>query len=146
MLQNDLIDLYNMLVVFSNRTLDEKLPERPIEVKYDIESRQVVFTQEGQSVRTQLPVYYCLGLEDLIKPSYLLPEDYDYLMRTLQNLAFSGELIKDRTCLSPENYGFDIYGINLKEFEKGPTILGQIRIVSGTGWLFRHYIKFKYKI
>lgn len=145
-LQNDLIEIYNNLTVFSKRTLDEKLPELPITVKYDITSRQLIFSQEGKSVRMQIPVYYCLGLDSLTKSTYLLPKDYDYLMKTLQSLAYSGELIKDRTCLSPENFGFDIYGVNLDEFEKGPKILGEIRFVSGHGWIFRHLVKFFYKL
>ena len=49
----------------------------------------------------------------LKKPTYLLPEDYDYLMSSMQSLIAGGKLIEDRTVLSPENYGFDIYSVDL---------------------------------
>ena len=45
---------------------------------------------KGKSVRLYLPVYYCLDLEHIQKETYLLPEDYDYLMSTLQYLINSG--------------------------------------------------------
>lgn len=144
-LQNDLVEIYNNLTIFSKVTLDPKNP-KPIKVCYkEDEGYQVVFEQEGTSVRLGRLIYYCLGLEDLGKITYLLPEDYDYLMSTLQSLIASGELIKERTALSPENYGFDIYGVDLKQFGKGPTILGQVRFVSGTSWLFKLITKYKYR-
>ena len=86
------------------------------------------------------------GLEDLEKPTYLLPEDYDYLMSNLLDLLNSGELIKDRTALSPENYGFDIYATNIRELWKGPDIIGRVRFISGTSWLFKFIVKRKYKL
>lgn len=143
-LQTDLLDLYNALVPFSAKTLDPKLP-CPIKVQFIKNDNQVIFEQGGLSIRLVLPLYYCLGLDSFKKSTYLLPNDYDYLMSTLQSLISSGKLIEDRTCLSPENYGFDIYGVNLKEFNKGPGILGKIRIVSGTSWIFKKYVKFKYR-
>ena len=67
-------------------------------------------------------------------------------MYNLSSLISSGRLLDDRICLSPENYGFDVYGVNLKEFWKGPEILGTVRFVSGNSWLFRFITKRKYKL
>lgn len=144
-LQNDILEIYNVLVVFSKETIDSKFPI-PIKVHFDESSNSLVFEQKGVSVRLLLPLYYSLALDDLKKPSYLLPKDYDYLMSTLQGLLGSGVLIRDRVCVSPENYGFDIYCIDLKDFKKGPDILGQIRFVSGNSWIFKFLTKRKYKL
>ena len=70
-LQEDILGLYNELTVFSKKTLDPKLP-CPITVKFEEENNHVLFEQNGTSVRLSLPLYYCLGLEDLKKPTYLL--------------------------------------------------------------------------
>lgn len=144
-LQNDILEIYNSLVVFSDNTVKTNFPT-PILVRYEIESRLLVFEQLGNSVRIGLPVYYCLGLEDIKKPTYLLPEDYDYLMYTLQSLISSGELIKPRTIISPENYGFSIYAVNLKELFKGPRMIGNIKFISGKSWIFKLFTKLKYKL
>lgn len=82
----------------------------------------------------------------LRKPTYLLPEDYDYLMSTLQSLIASGELIKPRTCLGPENYGFNVYSTNINEMYKGPDVIGQVKFISGTSWLFKFRTRKKYKL
>jgi hypothetical protein len=145
-LQNDILEIYNSLVVFSDDTVKSHFP-KPIKVWYEKDSRLLVFEQKGKSVRMGLPVYYCLDLEALDnKPTYLLPEDYDYLMSNLLDLLNSGELIKDRTALSPENYGFDIYATNIRELWKGPDIIGRVRFVSGTSWLFKFIVRRKYKL
>lgn len=143
-LQEDLIELYNCLVSFSKTTVDTNLPA-PIKVYFEKDSRMVVFEQGGVSVRSNIPIYYCLGLEDLEKPTYLLPEDYDYLMFTLRDLVSSGKLLEERTTLSPEDYGFDIYSVNIRELWKGPGIVGRIRIVSGISWWFKFKTKRKYR-
>ena len=98
-LQNDLIEIYNSLVVFSQETVNTPRP-KPIKVYYEKESRLLVFEQGGNSVRLWTPVYYVLGLEDLYKPTYLLPEGYDLLMSELKFIIDSGLLLKDRTILS----------------------------------------------
>jgi hypothetical protein len=136
--------MYNSLVAFSKTTLDPKLP-CPILVTFKKEDNQVIFEQGGLSIRSVLPLYYCLGLDSLKSTTYLLPGDYDYLMSTLQSLISGGSLLEDRTCLSPENYGFDIYGVDLRKFNRGPGIIGKIRIVSGTSWIFKTYVKIKYR-
>ena len=144
-LQNDLLEIYNSLVAFSDSTVKSRFAI-PITVHYEKESHLLVFEQKGISVRLGLPVYYCLGLEDIEKPTYLLPEDYDFLMYNLMTLIQSGELIKERTLVSPENYGFDIYSVNLREFWKGPDIIGKVRFVSGNSWLFKFLVRRKYKL
>jgi hypothetical protein len=143
-LQNDLLEIYNSLVVFSDDTVKSNLPT-PIKVWYEKDSRLLVMEQAGVSVRLRFPIYYCLGLEDLYKPTYLLPEDYDYLMTTMQNLINSGELLKDRINISPEDYGFDVYSVNEKELWKGPGIIGSIRFISGLSWWFKYRVKRKYR-
>lgn len=145
MLQDDILEIYNNLVVFSKTTVTTKFP-LPIEVHYEKESRLLVLEQKGISVRIGLPVYYCLDLEGIQKKTYLLPEDYNYLMSTLQELINSGVLIRERTCLSPENYGFDIFSVDLKELWKGPGIVGKVRFISGKSWLFKKLVKRKYKL
>lgn len=144
-LQDDFLEIYNSLVVFSKEVLQSPIPT-PLKVWYEKDYRMLVFEIKGKSVRLQTPVYYTLGLEDLEKPTYLLPEDYDYLMLNLQTLINSGELIKDRTCLSPEDYGFDIYSVDLREMQKGPEIRGQVRFISGLSWWFKFKTKLKYKL
>lgn len=144
-LQEDLIEFYNSLVVFSKTTVDTNLP-RPIVVRFEKDSRLVVFEQGSISVRTNIPVYYSLGLEELDnKPTYLLPDDYDYMMSTLKDLIGSGKLLGDRTILSPEDFGFDIYSTTLSELWKGPRIIGQVRFISGISWWFKFKTKRKYK-
>ncbi len=144
-LQNDILEIYNALVVFNKETIESKFPI-PLTVRFDKSSSAIIFEQKGVTVRLVLPLYYSLAFEDLEKPSYLLPEDYDYLMSTLQGLIGSGTLIKERVCISPENYGFDVYCIDLKEFSKGPNILGQVRFISGNSWFFKFKTKRKYKL
>lgn len=144
-LQNDILEIYNSLVIFNKETVESKFPI-PIRVYFDEKLNSLVFEQKGVSTRLSLPLYYSLALDDLKKPTYLLPKDYDYLMSTLQGLLGSGVLIRDRVCVSPENYGFDIYCIDLKEFKKGPDLLGQVRFISGNSWIFKFLTKRKYKV
>lgn len=144
-LQNDLIEIYNSLVLFSNDIIELPNPS-PIKVYYEKESRLLVMELKGKSVRLWTPVYYCLGLEDLGKPTYLLPEDYDFLMSELKRIIDSGLLLQERTSLSPENYGFNIYAVNRTELWKGPEIKAGIFFISGHGWLFRWLVKRKYKL
>lgn len=144
-LQNDILEIYNSLVIFSDDTVKSNFP-KPIKVWYEKEHNLLAFEQRGKSVRLGLPVYYCLALEEITKPTYLLPEDYDYLMSSLLDLMNSGELIKERTSLSPENYGFDVYAVNPRELWKGPDVIGRVRFISGTSWLFKFIVKRKYKL
>lgn len=143
-LQDDLLEIYNSLVMFNDDIIQSKFP-LPLRVRYEKDSRLLVMETKGKSVRLYLPVYYCLDLEHIQKETYLLPADYDYLMSTLQYLLHSGELLRERTIISPENYGFDIYSTNLKELWKGPDIIGRVRFISGNSWLFKLRTKLKYR-
>ena len=143
-LQNDLLDIYNSLVVFSDDTVKSNLPS-PIKVWYEKSSRLLVLEQKGKSVRLYHPIYYCLDLDSIQKPTYLLPEDYDYLMSTLQNLINSGILLNERTLCSPENYGFSIYAVDLKNLSDGLDLKGDVRFISGKSWFFKWRTKRKYK-
>ena len=144
MLQNDFLEIYNSLVIFSDDTVKSNLPS-PIKVYYEKESRLLVFEQKGKSARLYLPLYYCLDLESIQKPTYLLPEDYDYLMATLKNLIESGILLRERTLCSPENYGMDIYATRLENLNNGLDIFGVIRFISGKSWFFKWKVKRKYR-
>jgi hypothetical protein len=144
MLQNDFLEIYNSLVIFSDDTVKSNLPI-PIKVFYEKDTRLLVFEQRGKSARLYLPIYYCLDLDSIQKPTYLLPEDYDYLMSTLQNLIGSGILLKERTLCSPENCGMDIYSTKLENLNDGLDIIGMIRFISGNSWFFKWKVKRKYK-
>ncbi len=93
------------------------------------------------------PIYFSLAFETIPKEgTYLLPEDYNELMYNLQYVINSGELLKEKTLISPENYGFDVYCIKPKEFLKGLTVIGRIRFISGTSWWFRTKTKLRYNL
>lgn len=143
-LQDDLIETYNALTVFSN----SKVLSKPIKVWIDRKGvgSPLVLENEGITVRLRFPIYYCLGLEELEKPSYLLPKDYTRLMDSLQSIIMNPIMLEDRICLSPENYGFDIYAIDMKQFDKGLGLVGSVRFVSGNSWLFKLIVKWKYKL
>lgn len=145
-LQNDLLEIYNSLLIFNKDTIVTQQPV-PIKVSYEEKYGMLLFEQRGNSVRLQLPIYYCLAFETLANnPTYLLPKDYDELMASLSELLASGVLIEDRTCISPENYGFDVYSVNMKEFWKGTSRIGRIRFISGTSWLFKLITRRRYKL
>lgn len=141
-LQEDILDIYNALVVFNNETLISPFP-KPISVRF--ETQAIIFEQAGKLVRLPILNNYCLDLTS-IKKSYLFPRDYDYLMHNLQLAINSGKLLKERTTVSPENYGFDIYAVNPREEFKGPDILSQIRFVSGNSWFTRLKAKLRFKL
>ena len=145
MIQDDLIEIYNSLLAFNKNTIVTDNPT-PIKVSFNKDSNSLVFEQKGVSVRTALPIYYSLGFSDIKKPTYLLPRDYDYLMQSLSGVIGSGKLLEEKVCISPENYGFDIYLVDLREFWKGPDKIGTIRFVSGNSWIFRQIVKFKFKL
>lgn len=143
-LQDDLLETYNALTSFSK----SNNPTEPIKVRLDKNAigSPLVLEYKGTTVRLRIPWYYCLGLEYLEKPSYLLPKDYVRLMSSLRSLIMSPLIIEDRTCLSPENYGFDVYAIDPKEFNKGLGLIGSIRFVSGNSWIFKLLVKWRYKL
>ena len=144
-LQSDLIDIHNSLVVFNDRVIVCDNP-KPIKVWFDITTKSLGFEVPGISLRLSTLNYYCLDLEELEEPTYLLPEDYDKLMYDLNKLISSGKLLEDRVCLSPENWGFNVFWTNPKELEKGPDILGKVRFISGKSWLFKLKTKLKYNL
>lgn len=147
-LMDDLKGLYNELTVFSKQTVESQFP-KPIKVQFSQEYQALFFEQSGKSLFTQVPVYYSLGLwEDLQNPTWLLPEDYDRLMSSLFSLIMdqNGYLLKERTCLAPQNYGFDIYIQDPIQPWKGPEIITEIRFISGKSWLWKKWIERKYKI
>lgn len=144
-LQEDIIGIYNSLIVFNKDTIISNFP-LPIKVRFEKEYSMLVFEQNTKSVRLRTPVFYCEDLVNLVKPTYLLPEDYDYLMANLQSAITSGNLIKDRVILSPERYGFDIYITDEKELWKGPKLISSARFVSGNNFLFKWLTRKKYKL
>lgn len=144
-LQDDLLQIYNALVVFSKSTLNDVIPT-PIVVTYREEHNALVFKQKGKEVMLQVLNYYCGYLKN-IKKTYLLPKDYDILMGNLSDIIGSGKLLEDRVLVSPEPYGFEIYMTDSRttEFKKGPTLLSTCRFVTDNSWFFRMITKFRYK-
>lgn len=143
--QEDLIEIYNNLLVFNKNTLLVENPT-PIVVKFDKSANSLVFSQKGINLHLSLPIYYSLGLDEIKGETYLLPNDYNYLMLSLASVISGGKLIEERTTISPENYGFDVYAVDLREFWKGPQLLGKIRFISGNSWVFKLITKIKYKL
>jgi len=141
-LQDDLLEIYNNLTIFS----EEVLRGTPIKVYFDKDGvgSPLVFNQKGVSVRLRYPIYYCLGLEDLKKPTLWLPEDYISSMENLKEVIMDQRIIDDRTLVSPENYGFDIYAIDKREFSKGLEILARIRFISKNSLLNKLTWRIKY--
>lgn len=144
-LQTDLISIYNSLVIFSDLVIKTEDP-KPIAVWFDVSTKSLAFELQGKSIRLPILNHYCLDLEELDEKTYLLPEDYDKLMYHLNKAIQSGELIKERTCLSPENWGFNIFYTNPREIEKGPSILSKIKFISGKSWIFKFKTKLRYNL
>lgn len=142
-LQEDLLEIYNSLVIFSKETLEGPVPI-PIKVTYDLEYKALVFNQRGKTVYLQLPNNYSMALSD-IKDSFLLPEDYDYVMLTLSSLIGSGVLLKERTTVAPMKFGFDIYAPDLAKPELGSQVIGKIRFVSSCNPIWKWITSRKYK-
>ena len=142
-LQEDLLEIYNSLVIFSKETLEGPVPI-PIKVTYDIEYKALVFNQRGKTVYLQLPNNYSMELSN-IKDSFLLPEDYDYIMSTLSSLIGSGVLLKERTTVAPVRFGFDIYTPDSAKPELGSQVIGKIRFVSSCNPIWKWITSRKYK-
>lgn len=144
-LQDDLLQIYNALVVFSKSTLGDVI-SRPIVVSYLPEHNSIKFRQNGKEVMLQILNYYCGFLKN-IKTTYLMPKDYDILMANLSSIIGSGKALEDRILVSPELYGFDIYMTDSRttEISKGPQLLCSCKFISDNSWLFRLMTKIKYK-
>lgn len=140
-LQEDIIGIYNDLVKFSKDTVQAPFPI-PIKVRFEKDGSFLIFEQRGNSVSLYQPIYYCLGL-DKIKPTILLPEDYDVLMYNLKAAIDSGKLLNDRTCLCPTEFGFDIYSTDPQELSKGPELISSCKFISSNKWLFRFLSKLR---
>lgn len=136
-LQDDLLGLYNELVEFKNNS--------PIKVTFEDNMNSLSFEQDGKKIYSQVPLWYG-GKINEIKDTYLVPKDFDYLLGILNQLLQDGIFIKDRVCISPEIYGFDVYltDSNTLKFRNGPVLLGQIRFCSGNSWIFKKLTKIKY--
>lgn len=144
-LQTDLIDVHNSLTIFSDLVIKTDEP-KPIKVWFDVGAKSLAFELQTKSLRLPVLNHYCLDLEELEEPTYLLPEDYDKLMYNLQKSINSGELLKERTCLSPENWGFNIFVTSPRELEKGPSILSKVRFISGKSRLFKFMTRLRYNL
>lgn len=143
MFQEDILEIYNSLVIFNDAIMKTPNP-KPITVRLEKETNFLIFETTGISVRILNTVYLCLGLEDLEKETYLLPEDYDNLMASLQYLIKSGYLLNEKTLVSPENYGFDVYAVFPKEYLKGLQFVAGVRFISGNSWWFKLKTKLRY--
>ena len=142
-LQEDMLEIYNSLVMFAKETLEGPVPI-PIKVTFSEEYKSLIFSQRGKTCVLHMPNYYSFGLQD-IKDSYLLPEDYDYIMSTLSTAIGSGILLKERTTVAPVKYGFDIYSPDPLKIELGSQVIGKIRFVSSCNPVWKWFTKRKYK-
>lgn len=144
-LQDEIIEIYNTLQEFSKETLEGTV-KKPIMVSYDLENQSLKFSQGSKTRYLQILNYYCGKLKTL-KDTYLLPEDYDYLMRTLQGLIKNNILVNDYVCISPEVWGFDVLLATPQPviFKDGPIVMGEVRFASGNSWIFKLITKYKYK-
>jgi hypothetical protein len=140
-LQEDLLGIYNSLVTFNADTVTNPFPI-PIKVRFDKESSFLIFEQKNNIVSLYQPIYYCLDL-DKIKPTILMPQDFDVLMYNLQAAITSGVCLGDRTCLKPTEFGFDIYNTSQKELVKGPQMVATCKFITSNNWLFRFISKIK---
>lgn len=140
-LQEDLLNIYNTLVIFNKDTIVNPFPI-PIKVRFDKESSFLIYEQRGNIVSLFQPIYYCHGLNNL-KPTLLLPNDYDLLMYNLKAAIDSGKLLEDRTTLTPTEFGFDIYSTDQTELFKGPKLVASCKLVSSNNWLFRFISKLR---
>lgn len=144
-IQEDILLIYNSLTDFSKNTLlaPTKLP---IKVGYSESLNSLTFEQQGLKVSIPVLNYYCKDLRFLYD-TFLIPEDYDYLMDSLTRVIESGVLLHDRVCLSPKKYGFEIYDSNshTQYIKEGPQLIGRMEFVSGNSWLFRKLTKLKYE-
>lgn len=143
-LQDDILLIYNSLTDFSETTLLSPI-KLPIKVKYSESLNSLTFEQRGRKVSIPVLNYYCKNLKFL--DTYLISEDYDYLMGTLSRIIESGVLLHDRVCLSPINYGFEIYDTNsYTQYQKeGPQLIGEVKFISKNSWLFKKLTKLKYE-
>lgn len=144
-IQDDILEIYNTLQEFSKETLEGTV-KKPIEVDFADDSGCLVFRQSGKIAYLPLLNYYCGNLRN-IRKTYLLPEDYDILMRSMQVLISNNILVEDRLCVSPEIYGIDFYKttVTTASFREGPQLVGSLRFVSGNSWIFRMITKYKYR-
>ena len=143
--QDDILVIYNSLTDFSETTLLS--PERlPIVVRFSESLNSLTFEQKGRKISIPVLNYYCKNLK-FLKNTYLLPDDYDYLMGTLSRIIESGVLLHDRVCLSPIRYGFEVYDTNSRTqyLKEGPQLIGRVVFASGNSWLFRKLIHLKYE-
>lgn len=143
-LQDDILLIYNSLTDFSETTLLAPI-KLPIRVRYSESSNSLSFEQRGLKVSIPVLNYYCKNLRFL--DTYLVPEDYDYLMETLSRIIESGVLLHDRVCLAPVKYGFEVYDTSPQTLllKEGPQLIGEAKFISGNSWLFKKIIKFKYE-
>lgn len=142
-LQEDIINIYNNLVKFNQDTITAPFPI-PIKVRFDKESSFLIYEQRGTIISLYQPIYYCFGLSE-IKPTILLPNDYDILMYNLKAAIESGKLLDNRTCLSPTEFGFDIYSTDQQELSNGPKLISSCKFITSNNWLFRFLTRKYYR-
>ena len=139
-LQDDIVGFYNDLTDFSDQTLINGVP---IRVYYDEKMNALCFEQRGRKIMNQALNYYCENLKLL--NTYLLPEHYDNLMRTLAEMIGSGVMIRERILIKPKKYGFELYETQARNLKDGPQRVSNLDLVFWNSWLFKKYVKFNYK-
>lgn len=141
-LQDDLLEVYNNLVELNEVVLGDN--PCPVAVEYDEGMGCLSFKvpQKGLYLR---PLNWYIIRPDQVKPTWLLPEDYDELMAGLQKVIKAGRLVQERICLAPKESGFDLYLADSRNLSRGAALIGEFRFWSGTGKWFNWTTKRKYK-
>lgn len=134
--QQDLLGFYNTMTQFSD--------EYPIRVKFLEDYKCLRFSQANRQYNSPVLNNYCFDLFK-IKETFLLPEDYNKMMKSLKILIESGNLLEDRVLIAPDKYGFSVYKSTLM-IDLGPLEVCRIRIITSNGWLFRTVAKRKFRI
>lgn len=143
--QDDILQIYNSLTDFSKNTLLSPV-QLPIKIEFSESLNSLTFEQQGMKVSIPVLNFYCKNLKYLHE-TYLLPRDYDYLMDSLSRIIESGVLLENRVCISPVDYGFEVYNTKPQTalLKEGPQLIGRLKFVSGVSWIFRKITKLKYE-
>lgn len=148
--QEHLRSLFNLLTRFSKRTVQSNYP-KPIRVSYDKSNNLVLFNQFGDSIYTEIPLIYGWW-NKLKKYTYLLPEDYDTVMRDINNVINSGELLNKSVLISPADFGFSVYTSEEKTGGLGffqvtsPQLVLSVKLVSDTTEEFVKQVEEEYDL
>lgn len=141
-LQDDLLEVYNNLVELQENVLGEQ--PCPVSVTFDTGMDCLSFRCQGKGIYLR-PLNYYISRPDLIRDTFLLPQDYDGLMKNLETVIKGNKLIEDRILVSPGLDGFDLYLADTRNLKRGAMFLKTFAFISGTSRWFKWKTKYRYK-